>query len=67
LHKFHSLRRSFLHFYFISAVHIWFISYIINKKQRIVHGQGTSNIHWSTAVYIFAACCLLSPVSSNHE
>ena len=30
LHKLRSLRRSFLHFYFISAVHIWFISYIIN-------------------------------------
>ena len=25
-----SLRRSFLHFNFISAVHIWFISYVIN-------------------------------------
>ena len=25
-----SLRRSFLHFHFFSAVHIWFISYIIN-------------------------------------
>ena len=31
LHKLCSLRRSFLHFHFISAVHIWFISYIINK------------------------------------
>ena len=31
LHKLRSLRRSFLHFYFISAVHIWFISYIINS------------------------------------
>ena len=31
LHKLGSLRRSFLHFHFISAVHIWFISYIINK------------------------------------
>ena len=30
LHKLRSLRRSFLHFHFISAVHIWFISYIIN-------------------------------------
>ena len=30
LHKLRSLRRSFL-FQFISAVHIWFISYIINK------------------------------------
>ena len=25
-----SLRRSFLHFHLISAIHIWFISYIIN-------------------------------------
>ena len=31
LHELRSLRRSFLHFHFISAVHIWFISYIINK------------------------------------
>ena len=32
LHKLRSLQRSFLHFHFpfISAVHIWFISYIIN-------------------------------------
>ena len=30
LHKLRSLRRSFLHFHFISAVHIWFISDIIN-------------------------------------
>ena len=30
LHKLCSLRRSFLHFHFISAVHIWFISYTIN-------------------------------------
>ena len=29
-HKLRSLWRSFLHFHFISAVHIWFISYIIN-------------------------------------
>ena len=31
LHKLHSLQWSFLHFHFISPVHIWFISYIINK------------------------------------
>ena len=30
LHKLRSLRWSFLHFHFISAVHIWFFSYIIN-------------------------------------
>ena len=30
LHKLRSLRRSFLHLHFLSAVHIWFISYIIN-------------------------------------
>ena len=30
LHKLRSLWRSFLHFHFISAAHIWFISYIIN-------------------------------------
>ena len=36
LHKWHSLRRSFLHFHFISAVHIWFISYIINTKKLLL-------------------------------
>ena len=30
LHKLRSLRRSFLHFHFIFAVHIWFISYTVN-------------------------------------
>ena len=30
LHKLRSLRGSFLHSHFISAVHMWFISYIIN-------------------------------------
>ena len=37
LHKLHSLRRSFLHFHFISAVHIWFILYIINT--HFFHGK----------------------------
>ena len=32
-----SLRRSFLHFNFISAVHIWFISYVINT--HFFHGN----------------------------
>ena len=31
LHKLLSLLRSFLHSLFISAVHIWFISYIVNN------------------------------------
>ena len=35
LHKLRSLRRSFLHFHFISPVHIWFISYIVNKKKCV--------------------------------
>ena len=35
LHKLRSLRRSFLHFHFISAVHVSFISYIINKKKDL--------------------------------
>ena len=40
LHKLHSLRWSFLHFHFISAVHIWFISYIINiMLATCVHWQ----------------------------
>ena len=37
LHKLRSLRQSFLHFHFISAVHIWFISYIINT--HFFHGN----------------------------
>ena len=37
LHKLRSLRRSFLHFHFISAVHIWFISYIINTYRVFSH------------------------------
>ena len=37
LHKLRSLRWSFLHFHFISAVHIWFISYIINT--HFFHGN----------------------------
>ena len=40
LHKLRSLRRSFLHFHFISAVQIWFISYIINiMLATCVHWQ----------------------------
>ena len=37
LHKLRSLRRSFLHFHFISAVHKWFVSYIINT--HFLHGN----------------------------
>ena len=37
LDKLRSLRRSFLHFNFISALHIWFISYIINT--HFFHGN----------------------------
>ena len=37
LHKLRSLRRSFLHFHFISVVHIWFISYMINT--HFFHGN----------------------------
>ena len=39
LHKLHKLRslRRFLHFHFISPVHIWFISYIINT--HFFHGN----------------------------
>ena len=48
LHKLHSLRRSFLHFHFISAVHIWFISYIINThffhRNIWTHNWPTPNV-----------------------
>ena len=36
LRKFRSLRRSFLHFHFISTVHIRFISYIIDTIKTVV-------------------------------
>ena len=35
LHKLRSLRQSFLHFHFISAVRIWFISHIINNNKLV--------------------------------
>ena len=45
LHKLRSLRRSFLHFHFISAVHIWFISYIINTAPKLLlHHNGDDHI-----------------------
>ena len=34
--KLRSLWQSFLHFHFISAVHLWFISYIINTEATYV-------------------------------
>ena len=36
LHKLRSLRRSLLRFHFISAAHIWFISYIINNLESVI-------------------------------
>ena len=41
LHKLRSLWQSFLHFHFISTVHIWFISYINNTEATYV---GTKSI-----------------------
>ena len=37
LHKLRSLRRSFLHFHFISAVYVWFISYIIDTEFSLLY------------------------------
>ena len=45
----------------------WFIqSQSVNKKQRIVHGQGASNINHSTIVFNFDVCRLSWPVSSTN-
>ena len=48
LHKLRSLQRSFLHFHFISTVHIWFISYIINThffhRNIWTHNWPASNV-----------------------
>ena len=38
----------------------------MNRKQRIVHGQGASNITYSTVVFIFDVCQLSQPVSSTN-
>ena len=38
----------------------------MNKKQRIVHGQGTSNMNYSTIVFNFDICRLSLPVSSTN-
>ena len=38
----------------------------MNRKQRIVHGQGASNIIYSTIVFNFDICQVSSPVSSTH-
>ena len=35
----------------------------MNKTQRIVHGQGASNITYSTIVFNFDVCWLSLPVS----
>ena len=65
LHKLHSLRRSCLHFHFISAVHRWFISYIINKRMLIrswipreVHNveNWTQHLKFTFLVLFFVFC-----------
>ena len=38
----------------------------MNKNQRIVHGQGTSNITYSTVNFNFNVCQVSSPVSSTN-
>ena len=55
-----SLRRSFLHFHFFSAVHIWFISYIINTHffhsgfiaQLVEHRTGNREVTGSNPVEV---------------
>ena len=44
LHKLRSLRRSFLHFHFISAVHIWFFT-LLKTPRHVVHNR-ESNFSW---------------------
>ena len=42
----------------------WFIeSQFVNRKQRIVHGQGASSINYSTIVFDFGVCQLSLPAS----
>ena len=53
LHKLRSLRRSFLHLHFISAVHIWFISYIINKVLPAIRKVKLSLPNWILVPYTY--------------
>ena len=52
LHKLRSLWRSFLHFHFISAVHIWFISYIINSNNKAVLTICPQAVHACTWIIV---------------
>ena len=38
----------------------------VNKKQRIVHGQGAANINYSTVIFNFDICRLSYPVSPTN-
>ena len=44
---------SFWTYWPIEAFHEFIQSQFLNKKQRIVHGQGASNINYSTVVFNF--------------
>ena len=44
---------------------IWIQSQFVNKNQRIVHGQGASNINYNTVDFNFDVCRLSYPVSST--
>ena len=40
----------------IETSHQFIQSQSVNKKQRIVHGQGASNINYTTVVFNFDVC-----------
>ena len=50
----------------IRTSHYFFQPQFVNKKQRIFHGQGASNINYSTVVFKFDVCRLSWPVSSTN-
>ena len=58
LHKLRSLRWSFLHFHFTSAVHVLFISYIINMgillsdTDSVTHLQGVKRLLYSYKILL---------------
>ena len=65
LHKLRSLRRSFLHFHFISAVHIWFISYIINSSWISMKKWSIFQLGWTVLSTIISSNSLARQESTR--
>ena len=53
---------AFLLFWLLTS-HQFIQSEFLNKRQRIVHGQGACNITYSTIVFNFDVCRLSQPIS----